>query len=211
MSWLLMLWLLSSPGHQQPWYWLCRIGRFFSYWRKDFNYLCHINMDEWHKMQIYVFVPSEKLACKGLTSVSKFFTSPQNPYRYQSVQYFMDLITTKEILEQRKNDKIVYVICHIIWYYSSLTCLVNCDVRLLDWPATSHYLKQCWNIVNWTLGKKLQWTLNQNLYIFIWENAFENVVRKFVAILSPPQCVNLTQCCLVKPYGIRELCLHWLR
>ena len=38
-----------------------------------------------------------------------------------------------------------------------------------------HYLNQCWNIVNWTLGKKLQWNLNRNLYIFIQENAFENV------------------------------------
>ena len=24
-SWLLMPWLLTSPGHHQPWYWLCRI------------------------------------------------------------------------------------------------------------------------------------------------------------------------------------------
>ena len=36
-SWLLMPWLLTSPGHQQPWYWLCRIGRFLSHLRKDFN------------------------------------------------------------------------------------------------------------------------------------------------------------------------------
>ena len=27
--WLLLPWLLVSPGHQQPWYWLCRINRFF--------------------------------------------------------------------------------------------------------------------------------------------------------------------------------------
>ena len=26
-SWLLMPWLLASPGHQQPWYWLCEIGK----------------------------------------------------------------------------------------------------------------------------------------------------------------------------------------
>ena len=25
-SWLLKLWLLTSPGHQKPWYWLCRIS-----------------------------------------------------------------------------------------------------------------------------------------------------------------------------------------
>ena len=61
-SWLLMPWLLTSPGHQQPWYWLCRIGRFLSYLRKDFNYLRHINMEKWHKMWIYVYVPSEKFS-----------------------------------------------------------------------------------------------------------------------------------------------------
>ena len=26
-------WLLALPGHQQPWYWLCRIGRPLSYLR----------------------------------------------------------------------------------------------------------------------------------------------------------------------------------
>ena len=49
-SWLLMPWLLTSTGHQQPWYWLCRIGRFLSYLRKDFNYLRHISVEKWHKM-----------------------------------------------------------------------------------------------------------------------------------------------------------------
>ena len=49
-SWLLMPWLLTSPGHQQPWYWLYRICRSLSYLRKDFKYLCHINVEEWHKM-----------------------------------------------------------------------------------------------------------------------------------------------------------------
>ena len=33
-SWLLMPW---RPGHQQPWYWLCRICRSLSYLRKNFN------------------------------------------------------------------------------------------------------------------------------------------------------------------------------
>ena len=41
-SCLLMPWLLTSPGHQQPWYWLCRICRYWSYLRKDIKYLCHI-------------------------------------------------------------------------------------------------------------------------------------------------------------------------
>ena len=45
----------------------------------------------------------------------------------------------------------------------------------------SHHLNQCWNIVSWTLRNKLQWNLNHNLYIFIQENAFQNVVWKMVA------------------------------
>ena len=27
-----------------------RTGKFLSYLRKDFNYLCHVNVEEWHKM-----------------------------------------------------------------------------------------------------------------------------------------------------------------
>ena len=49
-SWLIMSWLLMSPEHQQPWYCLCSICRSWSYLRKDFKYLYHINKEEWHKM-----------------------------------------------------------------------------------------------------------------------------------------------------------------
>ena len=57
-------------------------------------------------------------------------------------------------------------------------------------PAPSHYLNQCWNIVNWTPRNKLCWNFNWNSYIFIQENPFENVVWKMTAILSRSQCVN---------------------
>ena len=59
----------------------------------------------------------------------------------------------------------------------------------------SHYLNQCWYIINWTLGHKLQWNLNPNLYIFIQEfqNAFENGVWKMVSILSQPQYVDMNK------------------
>ena len=51
-------------------------------------------------------------------------------------------------------------------------------------------LNQCWNIANWTPRNKLQWNLNWNSYIFIQENAFQNVIRKMVAILSWSHCVT---------------------
>ena len=45
-----MPWLLVSPGHQHPRYWLCRIGKFLSFMRKDFNYLCHVSVDTYQPL-----------------------------------------------------------------------------------------------------------------------------------------------------------------
>ena len=56
--------------------------------------------------------------------------------------------------------------------------------------SPSHYLNQCWNIINWTFRNKLQWKFNQNSNIFIQENAFESVVCEMAAMLSWPQSVK---------------------
>ena len=37
MSWLLMPWLLASPRHQQPWYWLYKIYKSLSYMQEGFH------------------------------------------------------------------------------------------------------------------------------------------------------------------------------
>ena len=42
-----------------------------------------------------------------------------------------------------------------------------------------------------TFRTQYQWHRKRNSYIFIQENAFQNVVRKMAAILSRPQCVKL--------------------
>ena len=42
--------------------------------------------------------------------------------------------------------------------------------------AASHYLNQCWRIVNWTLGNKFQWNLSRNSHTSIQENSIENAV-----------------------------------
>ena len=47
--------------------------------------------------------------------------------------------------------------------------------------APSHYLNQCWLIVNWTLRNKLQWNFNWNSKVFIDENKFENAICNFPA------------------------------
>ena len=58
------------------------------------------------------------------------------------------------------------------------------------WSAPSHYLNQCWNIVN---PNKIRWNLKWNSYIFVQENVFEIVICEMAVILSPPQCVNGSQ------------------
>ena len=54
-----------------------------------------------------------------------------------------------------------------------------------------HYLNQCWNIGNWTLGNKFQWNFNQNFNFFIHKNVFESFVCKMALILSQPQFPHL--------------------
>ena len=55
----------------------------------------------------------------------------------------------------------------------------------------SHYLNQCWNIVDSNLRNKLQWNPRRNSFIFILENAFENVVCEMASIRSRSQWVNI--------------------
>ena len=91
-------------------------------------------------------------------------------------------------------------------YFSTLPQWVNCNQHLRDFlwkynismawcktavtPVPSHYLIQCWNIVNLNLKDKLQSNLKRNSYIFIQENAFENAVCKNGGHLVSAQCAN---------------------
>ena len=74
------------------------------------------------------------------------------------------------------------------WIGSALVQIMAC--RLFG-TKPSHYLNQCWNIVNWALMNKVQWNLNRNSYIFIQENASENIFRETAAILSRGRWVNV--------------------
>ena len=58
------------------------------------------------------------------------------------------------------------------------------------WSAPSHHPNQCCNKIKSKLRNKFQWNLKQNPYIFIQENAFNNVVCEMATILSRPQCVK---------------------
>ena len=71
------------------------------------------------------------------------------------------------------------------WIGSALVQIMACRLS-----APSHYLNQCWIIVNWTFGDRLQWNFDKNTNFFIHKNASENIVCKMVSILSRGRWVN---------------------
>ena len=63
--------------------------------------------------------------------------------------------------------------------WSTLAQLMACRLT-----APSNCLNQCRLTINGTLRHTLDWNLNQNMQLFIRENAFENVGCKIASILS---------------------------
>ena len=63
--WLLMHWLLASPGHHQPWYSSCSLYALSST-RKDFHHLHHLKVTKCYIMQIQSDISSINSACKWL-------------------------------------------------------------------------------------------------------------------------------------------------
>ena len=75
--------------------------------------------------------------------------------------------------------------------------------------APSHYLNQRRNIVNSNLRNKLLWNIKRNSYLFIQENAFENVVCEMAVIFSWPRYVNKRNDCILSILLCLYACLYW--
>ena len=63
---LLMPQLLMWPGHQQPWYWLCRMIKLLFY-QKDFCYLWYFSVEKWFKIHsTYLYPHSNEVQKVGV-------------------------------------------------------------------------------------------------------------------------------------------------
>ena len=82
-------------------------------------------------------------------------------------------------------------------HWDRVTHIYVSKLAIIGWDngialsAPSHYLNQCWNIVNFNIRNTFQWNLKRNSCIFIQEKAFENVVFEMVVTLSRPECVKV--------------------
>ena len=120
------------------------------------------------KCEYMILFPLKNLARKGLT-FNILMPGHAKGHQGNRAHHYSDVIMS-EMASQ---------ITSLTIAFSNVAC-----------SATSHYLNQWLNILNCTLGNKVQWNFDRNLYIFVHENEFQNVVWKMVAILSRPQCVN---------------------
>ena len=75
--------------------------------------------------------------------------------------------------------------------------------------APSHYLRQCWVIVNCILRTKVQWNFNQNTKLFSHENASENIVCKMATILSRGRWVSMVAYSDTRPSADTALTTKW--
>ena len=62
-SWLLMSWLLVSPGHQQSWYWSYKMGMLLSSLRVGLHNLSCFSFVETWNVTTYPYFPKKILLC----------------------------------------------------------------------------------------------------------------------------------------------------
>ena len=148
--------------------------------------LCHLWLKAmacraWHQaFGLHAQMPIEHMVLKIYVPCKNFHVPSQ--YLYKPCKAYVYCWENKYV--PRPKNYLPSRACN----HKSL-CALEQDLHA--WTAPSHYLNQRWNIVNWTLGNKLQWNFNRNSNIFIEENTFENVVCEMASLLSRPQCVNV--------------------
>ena len=78
-------------------------------------------------------------------------------------------------------------------FKTHLTLVPHISVSDGTYSAPSHYLNQCWVIVNWIHRNKFQgnWIKMQNC--FLHENAFENIAWDIAAMLSKGEELKLDE------------------
>ena len=79
-----MPWLLQSPGHQQPCYWLCRTN-IMNY----FDHLHHPTAENWQKMLIYFYIFSKQFSTQRV-KWQYFNAIGGHPLAWQGCQFVID-------------------------------------------------------------------------------------------------------------------------
>ena len=135
-------------------------------------YICHIS-NCWI-FCISLFQPSQLLIGFKPWNISVTMTSLMMNYQKMVDLNTVHQVILKSISLQLISPSAVYM---RQWIGSVL-------IQIKAYSTPSHYLHQCWVIVNWAIRNKLQWNFNQNTKISFHENTSETIVCEMTVILS---------------------------
>ena len=76
-------------------------------------------------------------------------------------------------------------------------------------PGRRHYLNQCWNIVNWALGKQLQWNCNLNPWKWNWKCRHHHHHHQLQQQLTSPAEENSHHRCDLKDQRLSCELIPW--
>ena len=119
-----------------------------------FPWICHFKDAVDSKSSLVIMVCTERAI--SLTTPSQ--------YLYQC--WLISSEVNFRAVSQENLKIFIFVMNLTHWGRVTHICVGNLNII---GSAASHYLHQCWNIVNWTPRNKLRWNVNQNSYIFIHE------------------------------------------
>ena len=134
-----------APCVARTWYWLCRIGELLSWLRKDFNYLGHANVEEWHKCKYMFLFLLKNSARKGSNQCNISMSQcphfigwlvklPLKPTHWGSDNICGMLQATFYMAFMQRH----------VWYFDSNFSEFCADLFCTE-PATSHFLNQWWH------------------------------------------------------------------
>ena len=93
-----MPWRRKEPGHQQPWYWQCKINGSLSSMRKDFNYLHHLSMEKWQKIPVYFSLLTEILFWNKSSTVRVNTLRPRQHGRHFADDSFKRIFLNENVI-----------------------------------------------------------------------------------------------------------------
>ena len=135
-----MPWLLGLPGYQHPRYWLCSMGKYLSYMRKDFNDMCHVSVEECYKFSIYVYASCEKLNTQRVNICRAASRRHVLLCPWHWLNCCTDHITQQMICiaspEERKSVS-RWFLCS--WWVRPLTAITFYDIFICPWEMWKYF------------------------------------------------------------------------
>ena len=143
----------------------------------------------WQFLVICIFTHGSVQDCSILSALAMEILQPLTNLSIYTLRITTFRICALKRCMHDNNDNRFYsfdyllisLYCRI--YASMNQVRIGSDNGLSPHSAPSHYLNQCWVLINWTLRNNHQWNFNQNTKLFIHKNVSENIVCEMVAKL----------------------------